>query len=381
MKPLENLVVLEFCQYLAGPSAGLRLADLGARVIKIERPGKGEAGRQIAIKNLFSGDDSIVFHTVNRNKESYAADLKSPEDLKKIKKLIARADVITHNFRPGVMEKLGLDYAAVKEINPKIIYGVVTGYGDKGPWATKPGQDLLVQSLSGLTYLTGDKTDAPTPFGLAVADIICGSHFVQGILAALVRRGKTKKGALVEVSLLESIIDFQFEVFTTYLNDGGKLPDRALAGNAHAYLSAPYGVYRTRDKFIALAMEDLDNLGEKLGCTELLEYRDSDAWFTKRDEIMQKLGAFLTKKTTAEWLTILEPADIWCADVYNYGEFLNHEAYKVLQMDQETITSYGDTIRTTRCPVRINGEKLFSSRPAPLSGEHTSGVDKEFRVY
>ncbi|ALJ01738.1 CaiB/BaiF CoA transferase family protein [Rufibacter tibetensis] len=380
MKPLENLVVLEFCQYMAGPSAGLRLADLGARVIKIERPGKGEAGRKIAIKNLFSGEDSIVFHTINRNKESYAADLKSPEDLARLKKLIAKADVLTHNFRPGVMERIGLDYESVKKINPKVIYGVVTGYGSKGPWAAKPGQDLLVQSISGLSWLSGDRDDGPTPFGLAIADIMCGSHFTQGILAALIRRGKTKQGALVEVSLLESILDFQFEVITTYLNDGGQAPTRAVKGNAQAYLRAPYGVYETQDSHLALAMEDLNNLGEKLGCYELLEYRDRDAWFTQRDEIMNILSAFLKGKTTAGWLSILEAADVWCAEVLDYKGFLNHAGYKVLQMEQETVTSYGDTIKTTRCPIRVDRARLFSAKSAPLVGEHTAQLNKEFNL-
>ncbi|MFT2010111.1 CaiB/BaiF CoA-transferase family protein [Pontibacter sp. 13R65] len=380
MKPLENLVVLEFCQFMAGPSAGLRLADMGARVIKIERPGKGESGRQISIKNLFSGDDGIVFHTINRNKESYAADLKNPEDLKRIKKLIEQADVMTHNFRPGVMEKIGLDYDTVKAINPRIVYGVVTGYGNKGPWASKPGQDLLLQSLSGLTFLSGDKNDAPTPFGLAVADMLCGAHFVQGILAALIRRGKTKTGALVEVSLLESILDFQFEVITTYLNDGGKLPDRAMQGNGHAYLSAPYGVYKTKDRHLALAMEDLHTLGETLGCYELLEYKSSDSWFVYRDDIMRKLGLFLKERTTAEWLAVLEPADIWCADILNYEEFLNHAGYKALQMEQETITASGDNIRTTRCPIRIDGQRLFSFKPAPAVGEHVKVIERDFNL-
>ncbi|WP_114782922.1 CaiB/BaiF CoA transferase family protein [Botryobacter ruber] len=380
MKPLENLVVLEFSQFMAGPSAGLRLADLGARVIKIERPGKGESGRQIAIKNLFSGDDSIVFHTINRNKESYAADLKSPEDLERIKKLIAKADVMTHNFRPGVMEKIGLDYATVSKINPRLIYGVVTGYGNKGPWAKKPGQDLLVQSLSGLTHLSGDKNDLPTPFGLAVADMMCGAHFAQGILAALIRRGKTKQGALVEVSLLESILDFQFELLTTYLNDGGKQPERAKQGNGNAYLSAPYGIYKTKDRYIAMAMEDVDVLGEKLGCYELLAYKGSDSWFVYRDEIMAKLGAFLKERTTAEWLAVLEPADIWCADVQNYEEFLNHEGYKVLQMEQETVSADGDRIRTTRCPIRIDRQKLFSPKSAPKPGQHTQEINKAFEL-
>ncbi|MBD0288165.1 MAG: CoA transferase, partial [Flavisolibacter sp.] len=272
-KPLEGLLVVEFSQFLAGPSAGLKLADLGARVIKIERPVKGEGGRQIAVKNIFIDGSSLVFHTINRNKESYAADLKNPEDLERVKKLIAQADVMTHNFRPGVMDKIGLDYESVKKINPRIVYGIVSGYGNKGPWANKPGQDLLVQSLSGLTWLSGTKNDGPVPFGLAVADIFCGAHFTQGILAGLIKRGKTGQSVLVEVSLLESTLDLQFEVLTTYLNDGGKLPQRsAVKGTAHAYLSAPYGIYQTKDGYLALAMGNLLPLMKVLGCIIPDEY-------------------------------------------------------------------------------------------------------------
>src|SRR5688572_23226039 len=148
--PLEGLLVLELSQYLSGPSAGLRLADLGARVIKIERSRKGDAGRQLAIKNLWTDDNSLLFHAINRNKESFTADLKNAEDLKQVKKLIEKADVITNNFRPGVMEKLGLSYTEIQQINPRIIYAEITGYGQKGPWKDKPGQDLLLQSISGL---------------------------------------------------------------------------------------------------------------------------------------------------------------------------------------------------------------------------------------
>src|SRR4051812_40819913 len=237
MLPLHGITVLEFAQFLAGPGAGLRLADLGARVIKIERPQTGEAGRQIAIKHLFIDGDSLVFHTINRNKQSYAADLKNPEDLARVKQLISRADVMTHNFRPGVMEKLGLDYPGVTKLNQRIIYGEVTGYSNAGPWKDKPGQDLLVQSVSGLTWLSGNANQGPMPMGISVADILCGAHFAQGILAALIRRAKTGRGGVVQVSLLESILDFQFEVLTTHLADGSRPPKRAKQFNAHAYLS------------------------------------------------------------------------------------------------------------------------------------------------
>jgi len=136
--PLQGLVVLEFSQYLSGPSAGLRLADLGARVIKIERPITGEAGRKLAIKNLWVGDDSLLFHTINRNKQSITANLKSEEDIALLKKLIAKADVLIHNFRPGIMEKLGLDYVSLQSVNPRLVYGEISGYGKVGPWKTNP---------------------------------------------------------------------------------------------------------------------------------------------------------------------------------------------------------------------------------------------------
>lgn len=380
MKPLENIVVLEFCQYMAGPSAGLRLADLGARVIKVEKPGTGDAGRQLAIKDLYMGADSILFHTINRNKESYAADLKDPGDLTKVKALIRKADVLTHNFRPGVMKRLGLDYDLVRKINPKIIYSEITGYGSKGPWRHKPGQDLLVQSLSGLTWLSGDKDDPPTPFGLSIADTLCGIHLTQGILAALIRRHKTATGALIEVNLLASLIDFQFEVITTYLNDGGREPERAIQGNGHAYLSAPYGVYRTRDGHMVLAMGDLVNLGRRIGCEAITEYQDKNDWFLKRDEILQTLGEVISQKTTEQWLDILEPADIWCAGVLDYAQFLAHDAYRVLEMDQQILLGSDKTITTTRCPIRIDGQRYFSARPGPALGAQTQAIDREFSL-
>jgi len=250
--PLKGLTVLEFSQYLSGPSAGLRLADLGARVIKIERPKTGDACRQLAIKNLWLDESSLLFHTINRNKESFTADLKNPVDVEIIRKLIKKVDVVTHNFRPGIMEKIGLDYASVKKLNERIIYAEISGYGKKGPWKNKPGQDLLLQSISGLALTSGDKDHDPVPFGIAIADIICGTHLAQGILAALIRRQKKGVGALIEVSLLESLLDFQFELLTTYFSSK-QVPQRSKLNNGHTLLSAPYGIYPTAKGFIAIA--------------------------------------------------------------------------------------------------------------------------------
>src|SRR5438270_5889170 len=279
MKPLSGLLIVDFSQFLAGPSASLRMADLGARVIKIERPGSGDLCRQLYISNLSLDGDSTLFHSINRNKQSYAADLKKPEDLVHVRKLLTHADVMIQNFRPGVIEKIGLGYDAVCEINPRIVYGEVTGYGSTGPWRNKPGQDLLVQSLCGLPYLNGDADQPPVPFCLDVAEIMAGAHLVQGILAALIRRGTTGQGGKVEVSLLESVLDVQFEVLSTYLNDGGKPPQRSAVNNAHAYLGAPYGIYATADGYLALAMGSIIRLGELLECPALTAYTDTASTF------------------------------------------------------------------------------------------------------
>ncbi|MBU2950841.1 CoA transferase [Tamlana agarivorans] len=380
MLPLEGITVLEFAQFMAGPSAGLKMADLGARVIKIERPGTGEAGRGIALKNIFIDESSMVFHTANRNKQSYAANLKDPKDLERIKKLIAQADVMTHNFRPGVMEKIGLDYNTVAAINPKLIYGVVSGYGPVGPWAKKPGQDLLIQSLSGFVNLSGNEADEPTASGLATSDIFTGVHLVQGILAALIERNKTGKGAKIEVSLLESTLDIQFEMLTAFLNNGKQLPKRAKQGNAHAYIDAPYGVYKTKDRYISIALTPLDQLAKAIGVSLPAEFVDQTTWFDKRDDIMNFLAAELVKETTAHWLSIFEPMDFRVSDVYNYKEFLAHEGYQALQMDQDVLTSDGITMKTTRCPIRIDGKRIFNKKSAPKVGEDNRSIDNEFNL-
>ncbi|GHE47074.1 CaiB/BaiF CoA transferase family protein [Sphingobacterium griseoflavum] len=377
-KPLEGLVVLEFAQFMAAPTAGLRLADLGARVIKIERPLVGEAGRQIAIKNIFVDQSSLVFHTINRNKESYAADLKSEADLAILRELIKKADVITHNFRPGVMEKIGLDYQAVQELNPSIIYATVTGYGNEGPWAKKPGQDLLVQSVSGLTWLSGSAADNPVPFGLAVIDMYCATHLTQGILAALLKRSRAKTSVLVEVSLLESALDMQFEVLTTYFNDGGQLPQRAeTRGGGHAYLSAPYGVYKTAEGYLALAMGDLPKIAAALGLPSA-PYLDRSTWFKDRDVIMQTLGSALLEVSAKIWVEKLEAEGIWCAEVNDYHAFFATQGFAEANMLQHVQLQDGDNLTTTRSVYHIDGAYLFANKPAPRVGEHNEKIRLDY---
>lgn len=380
MRPLEGLLVLDFSIFLSGPSAALRLADLGARVIKVERPDGGDLCRQLYISELELDGESTLFHSINRNKESFAANLKDPSDLARVHELIARADVLVQNFRPGVMQRLGLDYEAVRAINPRLVYGEITGYGNEGVWVYKPGQDLLLQAISGLVWLNGDADRPPTPFGLAVVDLFTGAHLVQGILACLVRRGVNGAGGLVQVSLLESILDFQFEVLTTHLNDGGKLPQRSRINNAHAYLAAPYGIYETADGYLALAMGSIPVLGELLDCPPLLAYPEPSTWFTQRDEIKAILVAHLRGQTTAHWLSILEPRDIWCADVLTWDRLLQHEGFAVIDMVQEVARSETVKLDTLRCPIRIDGEILKNPKGAPRIGEDTARILSEFAI-
>jgi CoA:oxalate CoA-transferase len=378
MDLLQDIIVVDLSQFLSGPSAGLRLADMGARVIKIERPGMGDICRQLYVSNTRIGGESTIFHAINRNKESYAADLKKQEDLQKVKKLIEQADVLLHNFRPGVMERIGLDYATVKAINPGIVYGEVSGYGNEGPWKDLPGQDLLVQALSGLTWLSNNEDAQPTPMGVSVVDILAGTHLAQGVLAALYRRAIDGQSALVQVSMLESILDFQFEVLTCHFNDGRQLPVRSRVNNGNAYIPAPYGIYKTRDGFLSLAMGDIPTLGRLLDCGDLEIFTDSSGWFDRRDEIKAILAQHLLSRTTDDWLTVLQPADIWCAKVMDYEDLLRQVGYKVLNMELKVKTSNGLLVKTTRCPIRIDGKIAVSDKGAPLLGEHNESIDQQF---
>jgi crotonobetainyl-CoA:carnitine CoA-transferase CaiB-like acyl-CoA transferase len=378
MDLLTDTIVIDFSQFLSGPSAGLRLADMGARVIKIERPGTGDICRQLYVSDTRIEGESTIFHAINRNKQSYAADLKDKKDLEKIKKLIEKADVVLHNFRPGVMERIGLDYATVKAIKPDITYGEVSGYGSEGPWKDLPGQDLLVQALSGLTWLSNDRDARPTPMGVSVVDILAGTYLTQGILAALYRKNNTGQSTLVQVSMMEAILDFQFEVLTCHYNDGRQLPVRSKLSNGNAYIPAPYGIYKTREGYLSLAMGDIQKLAQLLECSDLKPFDTPAEWFEKRDEIKSILTQHLLLRTADDWLAILQPADIWCAKVMDYRDLMEQVGYKVLEMELKVKTSNGLSIRTTRCPIRVDGKIAVSEKGAPLLGEHNALIDAQF---
>jgi CoA:oxalate CoA-transferase len=377
MKPLEDYLVVDFSQFLSGPSASLKLADMGARVIKIEKTGTGDICRHLYTSNVIMNGESSVFHAINRNKESFAADIKNWDDKQQVWELVKQADVVMHNFRPGVMERLGFDYDSVFKVNPRVIYGEISGYGSEGPWKDKPGQDLLLQALSGLTWLSGN-AGGPVPMGLSIIDMLAGNHLAQGILACLFRKTISGEGGMVQVSMLESAIDFQFEAITTYYYDG-KLPERSAKNNAHAYLGAPYGIYKTLNGYLALAMGSIPQLGTLLSCETLLAYTDLGATFHLRDEIKAHLAQHLLSQTTEHWLNILQQADIWCADVLTWDDLMQNEGFKVLDMIQEVSMADGFKYRTTRCPIRIDGELLTSPKGSPKLGQDNENILNQLR--
>ena len=377
--PLDGLLVIDLSQFLAGPLAGLRLADMGARVIKIERPDGGDLSRRLYLSDTELDGDSTLFHAINRNKESFAADLKNSADMSAVKALIERADVVIQNFRPGVIERLGLDYARVQAINPRIIYASISGYGHAGSWSGLPGQDLLAQARSGVMWLSGTASQGPVPLGLSAADMLAGAAATQAILAALARRGITGTGCCVATSLLEAMIDFQFEFLTTHLNDGRRLPQRAEANSASAYLAAPYGVYRTRDGYLALAMTPLEKLARLLDLHALEAYADDPAsGFSERNTVLRLLAARFAMESTATWLHRLEPEGVWCAEVLKWPAVLASDSFIALDMLQSVQRQSGAQLKTTRLPMSFNGKRPSSTKGAPKLGAHTQKIRDEF---
>lgn len=378
--PLDGVLVVDMSQFLAGPMASLKLADMGARVIKIERPGKGDLSRTLYLSDTEANGINTLFQAINRNKESFAADMKSREDVRKLRKLLARADVVIQSFRPGVIERLGLDYEVVRNSNPAVVYASISGYGNAVAWQKLPGQDLLAQARSGLMWLTGNADQPPTPMGLAVADMMAGNNAVQGILAGLIRSQRRQTGTLVEVSLIEAVLDLQFEVLTAYLNDGQKTPRRGSISSGHAYLAAPYGVYATLDGYLAIAMVPVDQLGELLDSPELRACSNRGEWFTRRDEIKAALARLLKTKSTAAWMEIFVAADTWACEVFDWKTLMGSEAFRQLDFIQELRTG-SSSLLTTRCPIRIDGQVLKCSAPAPAVGQHTAEIEAEFELH
>lgn len=370
--PLEGLRVLDFSQFLAGPYAALKLADMGADVVKVERAGVGDLSRQLYLTDTRIGGESTIFHAINRNKRSVEIDMKSEADRAAIRELVRGADVVLQNFRPGVMDRLGFGYEAVRALNPKVVYGSVTGYGTKGPWVDLPGQDLLAQARSGMMWLTGSAHDGPVAVGLPIGDVLAGAALAHGVLALLFRRERHGIGGLVETSLMEVLADLQFELLTTWLNDGRRMPQRSGQNPAHAYLAAPYGVYRTADGHIAIAMGKLDVLARLTGLDTQTATLDP---FAERDRIKAGLAGMLSTRPTTDWMGEFIAADIWAAPVMDWHELVGTGMMSTLDMLQDV--QRGDVrLKTTRLPIKFDGKRPISDRAAPELGDANDMLSK-----
>lgn len=371
--PLEGVTVVDFSQFLAGPYASLRLLDLGARVIKVEHPDRGDLCRQHYVSNTRVGGDSTLFHAINRGKESIALDLKSDRGRAAARRLVAQADVMIQNFRPGVIDRLGLSYTAARDLKPGLIYGSVSGYGETGDWADLPGQDLLAQARSGVMWLSGDADQGPVPLGLPIADIAAGACLAQGLLAALYRQARTGEGALVQTSLLEALIDLQFEFLTTWMSNGQQPPQRLTQGSAHGYLAAPYGIYETKKGHLALAMMPLGTLAKALETPDLAARLERLDAFDDREAIRAMVQEIIARRDAATWEADLAPKGIWCARVRSWPEMVAEGGPAVSSMLRQEAD-----LAQVAAPVRLDGVRLDPAARGPVLNEHGHTLAEEF---
>lgn len=367
---LSHVRVLDFTQLLQGPLATQILADLGADVVKVEKPG-GEWMRHWGILASRTDGEMDSFLAFNRNKRSVAVDLKDATVVKALLEASAEFDIIVENFRPGVMSRLGLGYEDFVQHNDSIIYASSSGYGQDGPYVARPGQDLLVQAMSGALFLTGRAQDPPTPSGIGISDEYTGAHLVIAMLAALAHREHTGKGQQVSVDLFSCTVAAQQQELTVYLNHGEPL-ERASEEIGHVGGTAPFGVYEALDGHLALAMMPCPVLGRVLGVDWLDEYDTDQKMFQHRDEIHRRLSSHFTTKRVSEWLELLDGSDVWCAPVQDYAaleqdpQVKHNDLIWTVPIGEDK----GDTFRTVGTPFRLSRTPVTVRRGVPRVGQH-----------
>lgn len=375
MDLLSGIRILSFNHFFMGPAGIQYLADLGADVISVEPIG-GAFQRKWGGANKQVDGQTMLQLAANRNKRSLALDLKSSAGIEIARKLAATADVLGENYRPAVMKKLGLDYEAVRAINPKIIYAAASGFGQTGPYADRPGQDLLIQALSGLAAINGKEPDGARAVGVSAADHHGAALFAMGILAALVRRARTGQGCRVDVSLLSSAIDLQLESFTCYLNGAKPATVRQPRHIAGWYFGAPYGIYRTADGHLALSLSALTTVGEAIDLPALAGIGDAEA-YERREEIADQIAARLLERPTAAWIEVLTRHGVWHAPVNDYADVV---ADPQVQHNNSFMTVAGATgapVTMVRHPVRYDGTAPDVFLPPQALGAQTREILKE----
>ncbi len=377
---LKGLIVADFSQLAQGPWATQMLGDMGADIIKIE-PVKGDWMRHYAYGNLYPKGESISFVSFNRNKRSIALDLKQAEGKTIAKQIISKSDILVENFRPGVMERLGLGYEEMKKLNPRLVYCSSSGYGASGPYLKRPGQDLLAQSISGGAALNGRKGEMPVVTAVGQADLLTSLFIVQSVLAALYSRERTGKGQKIEANLLNSAVGFHVQEVTAYLHMGSN-PERSESGIPNPWLGAPYGLYNTRDGYLAIGMTSVQKLAEVMG---LKKYNGpafaSNNIMENRDQIRFDFDEVFRTRTTDEWLAILLEADIWCSQVNTFDQMVEDPQIKhnnmILEYDHPLIGK----VKTTGFPVSFSETPQDIYKPAPLLNQHAVEILREFCGY
>ncbi|KHL25523.1 racemase [Croceibacterium mercuriale] len=372
MTILNGIRVLDCSIAMAGPLAAQRLGDMGADVVKVE-PTSGEWQRHASAGGATGNKINVSFLSLNRNKRSLAVDLKAPEGKALLLELVKTADVFLQNYRPGVAERLGVDYATLSAINPRLIYVSMSGYGEDGPYRLYPGQDLLLQGMSGAMLSAGAEGQPPAPAGQYLVDAVTAYSAFEGALAALFHRERTGEGQLVQVNMLDAITTLQMQELSVF-TVGNKPQTRSAEAHAHSYIRAPYGVFATSDGYITLAMAKLAKLGEVLDDPFFATLdEESDGW-TQRDAIFGRIKERLTTKTSADWLTAFRAADIWAGPVYGYADLVDDPQIRhngtFVEYDHPT----EGRVKTPGFPIRFSKTPSAVTRGAPLVGEHSHAV-------
>ena len=373
--PLEGVRVLDLSRVLAGPYATMVLADLGADVLKVEHPERGDDARHWGPP--FAGGESAYFLSVNRNKRSIGVDLKDPESLERVKRLARGADVLIENMRRGTLDTFGLGYEALRETNPGLVYCSVTGFGP-GKDRDRPGYDFLIQARAGIMGITGFPDGEPTKVGVAIADIVCGLHAATAILAALHRRSvsETGEGMRIEVPLFETQLGWLANRAQEYLVSG---EDRGRMGNAHPSI-VPYQTFDASDKPIAVAVGNdaqFKNLCKALGREDLSadeRYATNPDRVANRETLVAALQGEFSQKTADEWVEEVRGVGVPCGPVNTLADVFEDEHVLSSGMLQDVKHPTAGTLQMLASPVLVDGERLPIRRPPPTLGQHTGEV-------
>ena len=372
MLPLSKIKVLDLTQVMAGPFCCQLLADMGADVTKVEPPGTGDQARQ-AMGFKLEGEDTAAFLAVNRNKKSVTLNLKEDEAREIFYRLVREADALVENFRPGVTKKLGIDYETLEEINPRLIYASISGFGQTGPYAMRAGYDLIAQGMSGVMSVTGEPGGPPAKCGIPIGDLSAGLFCAFGILTAYVAREESGRGQYIDTSLFEGALALSIWE-TAELWSTGRIPQPF--GSAHR-LTAPYQALETRDGYINVGANNQRlwaRLCNALGREELIEdkrFATNADRMENRPELVEELEAATKKKSTDEWVEILLEAGFPAGPIYNYKEVFEDPHTAAREMMVEMDHPVEGAVKGLGIPVKLSETPGEIRRAAPLLGEHT----------